>query len=296
MGVVVTARPNNARYIADKYGFSSCSGDAKDVFTNKDVNTVFIATRHDTHAQYVIDALNHDKNIFVEKPLCLRREELDLIQDLMQKKNVKLMLGFNRRFSPYTADLKSFIGTSSNSNKVVSINYRINAGVIPADHWVHDPKVGGGRILGEVCHFIDLCTFIAASKVESVSAQTMNTSDTKADTLVINLSFANGSIASISYFSNGQKDLSKERLEVFSGGSVAIIDDFKTITTYGKKVSEKSGKQDKGHSTEIELFLNSIRDGKSSPIPFDEIHHSMLVTFKVLESIALSGAAVKISD
>lgn len=296
MGVVVTARPNNARYIADKYGFSACSGDANDVFANKDVNTVFIATRHDSHARYVIDALNHDKNIFVEKPLCLRREELDVIDDLVKKKNVKLMLGFNRRFSPYTVDLRNFIGNSDNSHKPISINYRINAGVIPADHWVHDPNVGGGRILGEVCHFIDLCTFIASSKVESVSAQTMTTSDSKSDTLIVNLAFANGSIASISYFSNGQKDLSKERLEVFSGGSVAVIDDFKAITTYGKKVVEKSGKQDKGHSTEIELFLNSIRDGKPSPIPYEEIHHTMLVTFKVIESIALSGAAVKIVE
>ncbi len=298
LAVVVTARPNNSRYIADKYGFSTCSGDASDAFSNEDVNTVFIATRHDSHARFVIDALTNNKNVFVEKPLCLKREELVTIRQLYESKNVKLMLGFNRRFSPFTNDMMKFIKQSSseNQNKTVAINYRINAGIISADHWVHDPAVGGGRILGEVCHFIDLCTFIAAAKVSTVSAQTMNTNDSKSDTLIISLAFENGSIATISYFSNGQKDLAKENLEVFSGGTVSIIDDFKSITTYGKKVSERKDKQDKGHFKEIELFLNSLKEGTPSPIAFDEIYHSTLVTFKVLESIANNGASIKIAE
>jgi predicted dehydrogenase len=222
------------------------------------VNTIFIATRHDTHAEYVIDALKNNKNIFVEKPLCLKPEELETIKTLYESKNVQLMLGFNRRFSPYTEQMKSFVSktTKAAGSSAVSINYRINAGIIAADHWVHDPAIGGGRILGEVCHFIDLCTFIAESKVTGVSAVAMDSSDKKQDTLTITLSMANGSIASISYFSNGQKDLAKEKIEVFSGGVVAIIDDFKSITTYGKNVSEKSGKQDKGHQKEVSFFLN----------------------------------------
>ena len=298
LAVVVTARPNNSRYIADKYGFSTCSGDANDAFKNQDVNTVFIATRHDSHARFVIDALTHNKNVFVEKPLCLNRQELETIRQLYESKNVKLMLGFNRRFSPFTNDLMDFIkqSTSSNQNKTVAINYRINAGIIPADHWVHDPSVGGGRIIGEVCHFIDLCTFIASSKVLSVSAQSMNTNDSKSDTLIVSLTFENGSIATISYFSNGQKDLNKEKLEVFSGGTVSIIDDFKSITTYGKKVSERKDKQDKGHFKEIELFLNSLKDGSPAPISFEEIYHSTLVTFKVLESLANNGSSIKIVE
>lgn len=297
LAIVATARPNNARYIADKYGFAACTGNAQEVFADKDVNTIFIATRHDTHAEYVIDALKNNKNIFVEKPLCLKVEELDTIKTLYESKNVQLMLGFNRRFSPYTEQMKSFVTktTKAAGSSAVSINYRINAGIIAADHWVHDPAIGGGRILGEVCHFIDLCTFIAESKVTGVSAVAMDSSDKKQDTLTITLSMANGSIASISYFSNGQKDLAKEKIEVFSGGVVAIIDDFKSITTYGKNVSEKSGKQDKGHQKEVQLFLESLREGKQSPIPFDEIYHSMLVTFKVLESIARNGELVKIA-
>lgn len=297
MAVVVTARPNNARYIADKYGFSVCSGDAKDVFENKNVNTVFIATRHDSHAQYVIEALKTGKNVFVEKPLCLKLDELKTIRDLYSAGSAKLMLGFNRRFSPFVVDLIKFIGQSDQNEKgrAVAINYRINAGNIAADHWVHDPLVGGGRILGEVCHFIDLCTFIASSKVSSLSANVLSTNSSLNDTVIINLSFENGSVANISYFSNGQKDLSKERLEVFSGGTVALIDDFKSITTYGKKVSEKKGKQDKGHFQEVELFLASIKNGQPSPIPFEQIDHSMFVTFKVIESIALAGATIIIS-
>lgn len=296
LAIVATARPNNARHIADKYGFAGCTGNADEVFANKDINTIFIATRHDTHAAYVMEALKHNKNVFVEKPLCLTEEDLYTIKDLYAKSNVQLMLGFNRRFSPYTETLRSFISRADNSgvSNPVSINYRINAGIIAADHWVHDPAVGGGRILGEVCHFIDLCTFIANSQVVSVSANVLNTAEGKMDTLTISMSFANGSIGNISYYSNGQKDLSKERLEVFSGGVVAVIDDFKSITTYGKSVSEKSGKQDKGHSKEVELFLNSIREGKNAPIAFDEIFHSMLVTFKVLESIAKNGELVKL--
>lgn len=297
LAIVATARPNNARYIADKYSFASCTGNASEVFSDKDVNTVFIATRHDTHAEYVMEALKSNKNIFVEKPLCLTENDLHQIKAIYDTKSVQLMLGFNRRFSPYTETLRSFISQSEklSSASPIAINYRINAGVVAADHWVHDPKVGGGRILGEVCHFIDLCTFITGSKVTGVSANSMNTADGKTDTLTVNLSFANGSIANISYFSNGQKELPKERLEVFAGGVVAIIDDFKSVVTYGKTVSEKSGKQDKGHSKEVELFMNSIREGKDAPIPFDEIYHSMLVTFKVLESISMNGELVKLA-
>ncbi|MBK6990169.1 MAG: bi-domain-containing oxidoreductase [Bacteroidetes bacterium] len=297
LAIVATARPNNARYIADKYSFASCTGNASEVFSDKDVNTVFIATRHDTHAEYVMEALKSNKNIFVEKPLCLTENDLHQIKAIYDTKSVQLMLGFNRRFSPYTETLRSFISQSEklSSASPIAINYRINAGVVAADHWVHDPKVGGGRILGEVCHFIDLCTFITGSKVAGVSANSMNTADGKTDTLTVNLSFANGSIANISYFSNGQKELPKERLEVFAGGVVAIIDDFKSVATYGKTVSEKSGKQDKGHAKEVELFMNSIREGKDAPIPFDEIYHSMLVTFKVLESISMNGELVKLA-
>lgn len=297
LAIVATARPNNARYIADKYSFASCTGNASEVFSDKDVNTVFIATRHDTHAEYVMEALKSNKNIFVEKPLCLTENDLHQIKALYDTKSVQLMLGFNRRFSPYTETLRSFISQSEklSSASPIAINYRINAGIVAADHWVHDPKVGGGRILGEVCHFIDLCTFITGSKVVGVSANSMNTADGKTDTLTVNLSFANGSIANISYFSNGQKELPKERLEVFAGGVVAIIDDFKSVVTYGKTVSEKSGKQDKGHAKEVELFMNSIREGKNAPIPFDEIYHSMLVTFKVLESISMNGELVKLA-
>ena len=196
LAIVATARPNNARYIADKYGFASCTGNANEVFSDKDVNTIFVATRHDTHAEYVIEALKNNKNVFVEKPLCLKPEELETIRTLYNSKNVLLMLGFNRRFSPFTEQLKSFISKTVNSagSSAISINYRVNAGMVAADHWVHDMQIGGGRILGEVCHFIDLCTFIADSRVTGVSAMAMDSADKKQDTVTISLTMANGSI------------------------------------------------------------------------------------------------------
>jgi polar amino acid transport system substrate-binding protein len=190
------------------------------------------------------------------------------------------MLGFNRRFAPFIKTIKAQL-----TNQPLAINYRINAGILPPNHWVHHPEIGGGRILGEVCHFIDLVTFISHSKIKSIHSSILSDSSSLNDTLTISIKLENGSVASIAYFSNGNNNISKEHLEVFQSGNVFVIDDFKTlsISSNNKKKVIKST-QDKGHKNELFEFVNALKNGEQMPISFDEIYHSMQNTFKVIEN------------
>jgi polar amino acid transport system substrate-binding protein len=191
------------------------------------------------------------------------------------------MVGFNRRFAPLVQKIKSFFVSPP-----FALNYRINAGYIPASHWTQDAEVGGGRIIGEVCHFVDLATYLCQSRPVTVSADAMDDPKNLKDTLVINLKFENGSIAHISYLANGNKYLEKEYLEVHGNGLSAILDDFKELRVYGKRKRKyKIASQDKGHREEVRQFLAAVREGKASPIPFEEIYMSSLLPFKIIESI-----------
>lgn len=279
---ISTRHGNTSRYVMDKYDFAYATDDVGKILSDDAVNTVFVMTRHDTHAEYVIVALNSGKDIFVEKPLALHPDELELVREAYIAGKSRLMLGFNRRFAPQIQDLKKLFSDSQKK----SISYRINAGILPADHWVHDPNVGGGRIIGEGCHFIDLCAFIAGAPISSVAAHETESGAGLRDTVSISLAFANGSCATVSYFSNGSKQLQKEYLEVFCNGVAVVIDDFKLMTVYGEKVRKsKLKKQDKGHAAELKAFVQAIKDGKPAPIPFEEIYNSSKATFAVLESI-----------
>ncbi|MBA2613503.1 MAG: Gfo/Idh/MocA family oxidoreductase [Bacteroidetes bacterium] len=284
---VATARGNIARYVADKYNFNYCAESADQLINDANINTVFITTRHNSHAEFVIKAIKGAKNIFVEKPLALNEEELKEIRTEYQtavNNNTakKIMVGFNRRFAPAVMEVKKVFVQAQPK----TINMRINAGIVAPDHWVNDPIIGGGRIIGEGCHFIDLAMFLAGDKITSVSANAMQDANSLNNTVSINLSFANGSIASINYFSNGNKNLSKEYIEVFCGGVVAVIDDYKTLTVYNKTTNITSFKgQDKGHANELKLFLRAISEGKASPISFDDCYLSTLATLKVIQSI-----------
>ena len=202
------------------------------------------------------------------------------------------MVGFNRRFAPLIKNIKKGL----NASVPVSINYRINAGTVAADHWTQNPSIGGGRIIGEVCHFIDLCRHIANSPILYLSASCMKTPSNTEDTLIINLSFENGSVATVSYFGNGPKELPKEQLEVFSAGTAYILQDFKTLTVYGKAKKVFNENQDKGHGQELVEFIEAINKGSQSPIAFEEIAESMLATFKTIESIRSNGKSISIKD
>jgi predicted dehydrogenase len=284
---VATARGFRSRYAADKYGFAYCSDDAHQVIADENINTLFIATRHHLHAGYVIEALEKGKHVFVEKPLAMNRQELEEIAAVYRSAAAlqpppRLMVGFNRRFAPHVRRIKELFP----HDLPKAIVCRINAGRLAEDHWINDPQVGGGRIVGEVCHFVDLVTYLSGGKVENVYARDMRDARGLQDTLVISLGFDNGSVASIAYFSNGSKNLAKEHLEVFCGGQAAVIDDFKSMTLYGRRLKRsRLRRQDKGHEQELIGFLDAIKSGSPSPIPFEELYRSSLATLKVIESI-----------
>lgn len=279
---VATARPPSARGIADKYGFVYCTGDADEIVSDARISTVFVVTRHDLHAHYVIQALRNGKHVFVEKPLCMNLDELNEIRDEYERSNVHLMVGYNRRFAPLLQRLRATLP----DDLPRAINYRINAGTVPPDHWIHDKHHGGGRVIGEVCHFVDLARYLTGASITSVAAHAMSDPHDLQDTLTVSLGFENGSTASIAYFSNGNKNLRKEYLEVFCGGRVAILDDFRRLTIYADRITRvKSRNQDKGHREEISRFLHAVRTGASAPIPFEEIYDSTRATLKILESI-----------
>lgn len=281
---VATNRANTARNVADKFGFAYCTGDAESIINNEQINTVFIATPHHLHANYVIKALKANKNVFVEKPLCLTLNELEEIKHAVAQSKGQLMVGFNRRFAPQIIALKKTTG----SNLPKAINYRINAGKLPPTHWINDPEIGGGRIIGEACHFIDLCQFIADSPIKTIKASALASVNGVQDTVSISMAFENGSIASISYFSNGSKKLAKEYLEVFCGEQTIIIDDFKTSTLYNKtKQKTKLAQQDKGHQQEIVQFIEAVKEGKKLPISFKECYESTKATFEVLKQLQM---------
>ncbi len=279
---LVNGRSHTSRHVAEKYGFEYCTGDVQDVFADRDINTIIIGTQHHLHAPYVIRALEAGKHVFVEKPLCITLKDLQDIRTAVGQTDRMLMVGFNRRFSPLLQDLYSLIS----SPMPRAINYRINAGNVPPDHWTQDPETGGGRILGEIGHFLDLLIWIAQSKIVTVSAHKFVSKTTPPDTISVTLGFQNGSIASLSYFSNGHRKLEKEHLEIFSGGQVVQLFDFKKRIWYSERIKkQKLAKADKGHQREILEFLSAIQTGKTAPISFEELDHTTQVTFAVVDAL-----------
>lgn len=267
-------------HLGKKFGFEESTTDTEIIFNDPGINTLFITTRHNTHAQMVIAALNAGKHVFVEKPLCLNYEELSQIQDIYNTQitdnnslitsngMLLLMVGFNRRFAPQVIKMKELMDSIKSSKSMIMT---VNAGAIPSDHWTQDKEVGGGRIIGEVCHFIDLLRFLADSEIKSCELARMRSQ--MDDTVTINLIFNDGSIGTIHYFANGNRRFSKERLEVFCEGKILQLDNFRTLKGYGWKGFRKMNlwQQDKGHKDEIKRFIDAVKNGGSSPIPFDEI-------------------------
>jgi polar amino acid transport system substrate-binding protein len=285
---IVTSKPHTAEHIASKYGFSFCSGNYDDLINDNDINSVIITTRHDSHAEMVIKALTGGKHVYVEKPLCMSADELEKIKVTAETSGKLLMTGFNRRFSPLSVQLKDEL--KSLNDAPLAMHYRINAGAVPQSHWVHDPLKGGGRLIGEVCHFIDYCIFITGSLPESVSAISMPDTHHQNDTLHLSIGFQNGSIATVNYFSNGSKKIPKEIIEVFYAGKTAVIDDFTTLTFYGEKARNiKLPSQDKGHKAAFSAFFDAIKNGTAFPISLKEQYTAMTATFLAGDSIRHSG-------
>jgi predicted dehydrogenase len=291
MVVAAAANGSHARHAADKFGFRCCTTDEQEVFENPAVNTVVITTRHHLHAEQVIAALNSGKHVFCEKPLCIHEEELGRITEAYHDRTLQrrlLMVGFNRRFAPLALRLKSFLKPVG---EPLAVHYRVNAGFLPADHWLNDPQQGGGRIVGEVCHFVDFLCFLTGSPPVEVETRALaNPGRYSNDNVVCSLRFADGSQGTISYLANGDKSFSKERIEVFGGGAVAVLEDFRRLELIrgGKRQLLRSFlRQDKGHRGEWEAFANAIKNGSESPIPFAAILGSMRATFALEESRCL---------
>jgi predicted dehydrogenase/threonine dehydrogenase-like Zn-dependent dehydrogenase len=283
---VVTRDGINSKNVAQKFGFNFASSDPGSIINNSSINTVFIATQHDTHARYVVQNLEKGKSVYVEKPLALNMDELnEIIRTIDENNSPALMVGFNRRF----ADISQIAKKEFNDiGEPIVMNFRVNAGFIPRDHWTQT-KAGGGRILGEMCHFIDLMQFFTGSDpvklyAECIDSQNENLKND--DNISVTIKFKDGSVGNLIYTANGDKALPKERFEIFGGNSVFIIDDFRTGTLFRNNKVKQIKTSGKGHKQEIEAFCKAISSGSSMPIAFRSLCLTTLVTFKISESLA----------
>ena len=292
---IATATGSSARHVGDKYGFQYCTSDYKEILNDEDIDCVIIATRHNLHAKLVVEALEKGKDVFVEKPLAMSVDELKSVVDTWKKHQGRLMIGFNRRFSPFSVKAKEWL---VNINEPLVIHCRVNAGFVPKDSWVHDPNEGGGRIIGEVCHFIDLIQYLTDSFPVRIYAETISGNNSQflnEDNISINIKLKNGSIASIIYVAKGNKAFPRERIEVFGNNSVCVIDNFKLLTLLrnGKKQKMKKFNVDRGHREEISIFFSAIKDGRELPVAFTDYIFTTLTTLCIIESLR-KGASINI--
>ena len=278
-----------AKSLAKRFNIANATSDHQLLLRDENVDTVMVITRHDTHAKLVIESIIAGKNVFVEKPLALNHLELNEIIEVYQQgaktsKPISISVGFNRRFAPLAQKMKSLLG---NSNADMNIIATMNAGYIPPDVWVHDLTIGGGRIIGEACHFIDLCSYLSGSKVISVCMNSLGKQpDDNTDNASILLKYENGTNAVINYFSNGSKSYAKERLEVFSQQRVLIMDNWRKLKGYGfKGFKSKSIAQDKGHAAQFALLMDRIQQGGHPIVPFDEIVNTTKASYAAVQSL-----------
>ncbi len=281
-----TANGFSIENIAKKIGFEYITTDYKKILKDKDINTIIIAAPHNLHSKFIMEALKSNKDVFCEKPLCINEEQLKEIIKIYYSSKNRLMIGFNRRFSPFS----QFIKDKFSGKAPVVINCRVNVGFIPKESWVHDLEVGGGNIIGEVCHFVDLAQYLSGSLPEMVSAYSMSSfreDVTPEDNIVINLKLKNGSVANITYTTMGNKSYSRERIEVFGGEKVGVINNFKEAEIYEseKKWRKRSFGVNRGHKNEYEIFFRCLKEGKEITVDFKEYIATTLTTFKILESL-----------
>ena len=286
---LVTQRGISADHSADSFGFSHADTDDSAIFDNPEINAVLITSPHSTHASLTARALAAGKNVMVEKPLALDREELNTVIRARLQSDAFLQVGFNRRFAPLAIQARDRLAAAGGSKYVL---LRVNAGQLPDDSWQNAAEEGNGRILGEVCHFIDLARFLVGDDIKTVQAAAAQVSQGACDDLTVSLNFADGSLATIAYTALGDTAYSKELVEAFAGGTVININDFRGLTvTAGGKESKigRSMEQDKGHTAELEAFAAAVAAGESAPADEAELVQSSFATIAVLESLQQGG-------
>jgi len=295
---LVSATGLNAKLKAEKFGFSYCTTEIKPVLDDPAIDALFIGTRHSTHAEFTVAALDAGKHVFVEKPMVVSEEQLDAVIDAYDRANRKqptaLMVGLNRRFAPMVTALKE----NFNAKDCLQMIYRVNSGAIPTSTWLHEPDEGSGMLIGEMSHFVDVMQFICGERPARVFASALSLKSQKfadQDNLSIVISFDGGSVGTLCYNTVGNGKVGKERLEVYGGGRVAILDDFRSleITNAGKSTRTKSANQDKGQQREVNETIEAFRTKGAAPIPFPELVATMKVIFAARQSAA-SGEAVAV--
>ncbi|HEV3467978.1 MAG TPA: bi-domain-containing oxidoreductase [Pyrinomonadaceae bacterium] len=284
---IATASGVSAVNVGRQFGFRSCASGAEEVVAEEGVNLVVIATRHDSHARLARLALGAGRHVFVEKPLALSEEELEGVLDAARRAQGLLTVGFNRRFSPLAVRAKEFFAAHGGP---LSIVYRVNAGRVPRGHWTQDPREGGGRIVGEVCHFVDLCQFWTGAHVTRVYAESVASRDahvTEEDNVVITLRFADGSNASVAYVAEGDRSLPKERAELFGGGRAFVLEDFRRATLHrgGGEETVRLRAQDKGQAAQARAVCALVREGGPLPTPLEDLANTSRATFRIRESL-----------
>jgi predicted dehydrogenase len=291
--------PSAARHMARKYRFEQATTDYRAILRDPHIEAIIIATDHNSHARLVCEALLARKHVFVEKPLCLTESELKEVAATYELTSEwdngprLLMVGFNRRFSPHTCRIRELLAHRA---EPLCMNLTVNAGAIAPDHWLQDPARGGGRIIGEACHFIDLLAYLASAPVKGVSAIMAGRSlAMRSDKMSIQLSFGDGSIGTLNYFANGSNAYPKESLEIFSEGRIVQLNNFRATHGYGFKHFRKfkTWRQDKGHQTEFALFIDKIARGGTPLISFAELENVTRASFAAMAS-AVSGRMIQV--
>ena len=282
--------------VGRRYGFLYATTDEAEILSDERVNTVAVLTRHHLHAHQVINGLRAGKHVFCEKPLALNQEELVEVAAALQGSDRLLMVGYNRRFAPLSIQLKTFF---AGVHEPLVIHYRVNAGPLPADHWVYDPVQGGGRIVGEACHFIDFLTFMVGAPPVQVECRGLpDEGRYQEDNVVLTLTYPDGSLGTVAYLAGGDRGLPKERIEIFGGGRAAVVDDFRRLETYNdgrRRLRRAWLRQDKGYRAEWEMFAAAVAAGGPPPIHYDQLFAVTMASFAAVESLR-SGEIVTLKS
>jgi predicted dehydrogenase/threonine dehydrogenase-like Zn-dependent dehydrogenase len=295
---IATASGVTARDVGRRYGFARFVSGAEEVLADEGVNLLVVATRHDTHASLARRGLERGLDVFVEKPLALNDEELDALLEAAGRSKGRLTVGFNRRFSPHARQAREFF---ADRRSPLSILYRVNAGRVPRAHWTQDAREGGGRIRGEVCHFVDFMQYVTGAHVRKVYAESVSSDDREAvddDSVFVTLKFSDGSNGTIAYLAEGDRALPKERVEIFGAGRAFVIEDFRGAASYagGRETRTRLRAQDKGQREEVRAVCAALREGAPAPIPLEDLTNTTRTTFRLLDALRTGEPVRVISD